>query len=127
MATVYVERALDTDAATAWKKLREVDAPEQLMDMIAGTEVVPGGRVCTTADGAKLVEEILSVDDDHRRVAYTITESPFGFQHHSASMQVIERGGRAVLVWITDVRPDEAADVLRPVIEAETENMVRRL
>jgi len=127
MASIYMDRPLKTNANKAWAKLRELDAPEHLMDMIVGTEAVEGGRVCTTADGAKLVESILSVDDDNRRVAYTITESPFGMAHHSASMQVIERDGQARLLWITDVSPDGLADALRPVIEAETANMISRL
>ena len=74
-----------------------------------------------------LAETIMSIDDEHKRVAYTITDSPFPIEAHAASMQVTDAGdGKSTFHWITDVKPDEMADGIGPMLEGEISNMEQR-
>lgn len=72
-------------------------------------------------------ERILSVNHDTRRIAYTITQSPFGFEFHAASWQVAPHQGGAKVTLLIDVLPDQAASALDGVIEPERETIVAAL
>ena len=66
----------------------------------------------------------MAVDDEHRRVAYTITDSPFPIEAHAASMQVFDAGGgRSTFRWITDVKPDALAEGLSPMLAGAVAGM----
>ena len=74
-----------------------------------------GGRIVTFFNGAVAREVLLGVDEQERRLAYSVVESRLGFMHNSASVHVVaDSGGRARLTWITDLLPDELAE---PVAE----------
>jgi hypothetical protein len=67
------------------------------------------------------------VDDDRRRVAYTVLDAP-GMTYHHASMEIVEAGpGRCRFVWITDVLPEEAGDAVTPLIEEGGQALKRNL
>lgn len=120
MASINLETTLAIAPSELWAKVKDVGGISGFLDLIAASSVDGDQRSCTTADGAELSETIISIDDDHQRVAYTITASPFGIQAHSASMQVSDAGdGKSKFHWITDVKPDALAGALGPMLAAE--------
>lgn len=127
MATVHRRFTLNTSADSAWQKIRATQNVHKLFDMLVDAEVDGDKRVCRTADGGELVERIITVDDDARRIVYTITDSPFDFEFHSASWQVYEQDGKTVFEWYTDVKPDPVAEMLIGVIDGEKDNIVAGL
>jgi hypothetical protein len=73
-----------------------------------------GARVLTFANGATAREEIFSVDDDVRRLAYAI---PSGrFLHYQGTVEVEEDGAGSRLVWTIDLLPDDYADGIRAMM-----------
>ncbi len=117
MATIYLETELAVGPDKLWASLRNVGAVSELLNIVAESSVTGDQRSCTMADGAVLTETILGVDEDNRRVAYTITDSPFPIEVHAASMQVLDAGkGRSTFRWITDVKPDALAEGLSPML-----------
>jgi hypothetical protein len=67
-------------------------------------------RIVTFYNGAVARELIVDVDDDARRLAYAVVDSPLGLRHHNASSSVIDEGeGRTRFVWRADLFPDELA------------------
>ena len=73
-------------------------------------------RVVTFSNGLVVVERILDIDDEHKRIAYSALSD--NFVHHSASMQLSDAGdGRTRFVWITDFLPHEAGSFLEPLID----------
>jgi hypothetical protein len=110
-----------------WRKVSDFGGIHKILGVIAHSEAEGDGRVCTTADGAKIEERLVSLDDKLRRVAYAITASPFGFDFHFSSWRVGSNGAGTILEWITDVKPDEAAAALGEIIEGERDNIVRAL
>jgi hypothetical protein len=80
-------------------------------------------RMVTLTNGAQLREVLVGVDDNARRLSYTVVESPLPFAQHSASVQVLTADGDGSrFVWITDFLPDEVAgtvdDLMQQGIEA---------
>jgi hypothetical protein len=100
-----------------WATVRDVGNVSGLLNIVDESSVDGDQRSCTLAGGGLLAETILAVDDDHRRVAYTISDSPLPIEVHAASMQVFDAGGgRSTFRWITDVKPDAVADGLGPML-----------
>ena len=123
MATVHLEIPIDSTVDAAWKKLADLGGVHQMLSVLSSASIDGDKRVCELEGGGTLEELIVSVDDDLRRVAYSITESPFGFEFHAASMTVLADGDTATFVWTTDLKPDEAADQFGGLIESETDNI----
>lgn len=120
MATINLQTTLKVSPDELWARVKDVGAISEMLDVITDSSLDGHKRTCTMADGGQLDETILSIDNDHRRVAYSITASPFPIEVHAASMQVSDaRRGKSTFRWITDVKPDEMADALAPIFEGE--------
>lgn len=124
MATIHKQFTFDTDLETAWSKISDVEGVASLISLVTDATVEGDRRVCTTVDGGRLDERILAVDDELKRVAYSIVDSPFGLEFHAASWQLRADGDRTVMDWFTDVKPDAMAEVLEPAIEEERAGFV---
>ncbi|WP_372736926.1 SRPBCC family protein [Nocardioides sp.] len=120
MATINLKSNLEVAPDELWARVKNVGAVSDLLNVITESSLDGDKRHCTMADGGLLEETILSVDEDHRRVAYTITSGPFPVEAHASSMQVSAAGdGKSTLQWITDIKPDELAGALGPMLTAE--------
>jgi len=131
MSTLKHRRRLRVSPEVAWKKLSRLEDVHELVSFLDSAHMEGTHRVCRIAEGGpvegELREEILAVDDALRRVAYTIVESPFGFAHHAASMQIVEDGGDTWFVWYTDVLPHAVAEQMAQMFDQEADHIARRL
>lgn len=128
MGTIHLTADIDAPAAEVWDRVSKLDAAAELTNMIAAVEVLGDDeRVCSTADGGRIVERIISTDDDAMRQAYTVVEGPFGHEHHNASLQVFDNGDTSRLAWITDLLPDALAEHIHVTLEAEFATLVERV
>lgn len=129
MATVYQEIPLDALPEVVWAAVRDVGAvherlfPGYLTDARLEDGASVPTRVVTFASGLVVREHIIGVDDAARRVAWTAVGGRA--THHNAAMQVrAERtpagAERSVLVWVTDVLPDELAGPVRALVQGGT-------
>jgi Polyketide cyclase / dehydrase and lipid transport len=113
MTSIIRETVIDADPADVWTALADFAAVhERLVPGFVVESVLDGprSRVVTFFNGAVAREVLVGIDDDARRLAYTVTDGPLPATHHNASAQVVaEGGGRSRFVWITDVLPDELA------------------
>ena len=113
MATVHTEIDIDASPALVWDALRDFGAlHERLVPGFVTDSHLDGdgARVVTFFNGAVAREVLVGIDDDLRRLAYTVVEGPLGSSHHNASAQVLAGDeGRCRFVWTTDVLPDELA------------------
>jgi Polyketide cyclase / dehydrase and lipid transport len=118
MASINKEIAVDVSPETAWAELRRVGEAHKLFAPVLVDGQLNGDtRTVRFANGMVVREHILDVDDQKRRVAYTVIDGP-GMLYHHASMQVIDAGpGRCRFVWITDFLPREIEGTLTPLIE----------
>lgn len=113
MASIYKEISLPTSPEAVWDVVRDVGAvhtrfaPGFVIDTVMEDE---GARVVTFANGFVAREVIVDVDDQSRRLAYSVRSERL--THHNASFQVFPDETGARLVWIADVLPHEAATMV---------------
>ena len=111
MASIIRETYIDSPAGDAWQAVRDFGAVDKrLMPGFVIESRLDGDttRVVTFFNGREAREVLVGVDDDARRLAYSVVEGALGATHHNSSVQIVaagEHGSR--FVWITDVLPDE--------------------
>jgi carbon monoxide dehydrogenase subunit G len=118
MATIRKEAQIDAPPERVWDALRDVGALH--------TRLVPGfvvdarmdgdARVVTFGNGMVAREDIVSVDESTRRVAWAIVGQQF--HHYNGAAQVLDDDGRTRFVWTTDLLPDELAGNVDAMMEA---------
>ena len=124
MATIHHEFQIEAAPDKAWEMLRDVGKLNQLISFLGEVTVEGDRRTCSLGEGGTLSELIVSVDDQRRRVAYSILESPFNLEHHNSSMQVEPNGGTgSKFIWTTDIKPDSAAPGLSEALDAAVESI----
>lgn len=123
MASIIMHIDVGTDVDAAWKKVSDVGGVTNLVSLISECRLDGDTRYCTMADGSKLTEQILSIDPTHRRLAYRITEGPMPIEFHCSTMQVFENGSGARIVWSVDIKPDELAPHLEPMMDSVAESI----
>lgn len=110
MATIRSHTVLDHDAATVWATIRRIGAVADWFPSMTHSEATPTGRAVTLADGTRLVEETVTLDEDLRRYQYRIVGGDLVPESHLGTIDVIDLGeGRSVLVYGSDVVPTEVA------------------
>jgi hypothetical protein len=114
MASIRKEIQVRAAPSDAWDALRDFGAVHERVapGFVVHTRSDGTDRVVTFASGAKARERLVAVDDEHRRLVYTVVDGPLGAAHHQASVEVLDESdgsGGCRLVWITDVLPDGLA------------------
>jgi hypothetical protein len=95
---------------------------------VVATELVPGGRKVTFANGAVIEEPIVDVSDERRRIAWTVKAGQAGLTHYNGVAQVFPReGGGSRIVWSVDLLPHEAAPLVEQMMEQGAAAMTKAL
>jgi uncharacterized protein YndB with AHSA1/START domain len=119
MASIFLEVTVRAPAERVWKRLTAIGEAHKLFAGVLSDCRLEREdlRVVTFANGLVVKEQIVDIDPARMRIVYTARESPL--EHHSASMQVGAIGRDTCrFTWITDVLPHDAADGIRPLMEA---------
>ena len=113
MATIIRDVTIDTEPAAAWDALRDFGALHERLarGFITACKMVSSDtRAITFFTGAEARERLIGIDDDTRRLAYSIIESRLNMTHHNGAAQITDDGtGRTRFTWTVDVLPDEVA------------------
>ena len=111
MASIIREIQIDASADDVWDAVRDFTAVDKRLVPGFVVESRPDGdsaRLVTFFTGGTAREVLVGVDEDARRLAYSVVEGPLGATHHNASAQVFAAGLNGTrFVWITDVLPDK--------------------
>jgi hypothetical protein len=112
MTSIAVEISTDASPGAVWNAVRDIGALHTRLvpGFVVATELVAGGRRVTFGNGMVAVEPVVSLNDDLRRLVWTVQGGSLGLAHYNAAVQVYSReiGGSRV-VWTADILPDEAA------------------
>jgi carbon monoxide dehydrogenase subunit G len=111
-----------------WDALRDIGALHTRLvpGFVTDTRLEPGARVVTFGNGMVVRELIVTVDDDDRRVVWSVVGG--SMTHHNASAQVFsDPQGMTRVVWIADLLPDEAAGAVGAMMEQGMAVMKRTL
>ncbi|MBP2708254.1 SRPBCC family protein [Microbispora sp. RL4-1S] len=121
MASIRHEIVIDASPEHIWDVLRDVGAVHRrlLPGRVTDTRIEGDQRFLTFPDGHVIRELIVAIDDEARRLAYSVVEGARpAIDHHHASFEVHPEGDRAGrLIWITDVLPHALAPEIRIRVE----------
>ena len=122
MASITKDITINQSADHVWSAVSDFGAIHERFarGFVTDTVLEPGARLVTFANGAVAREILVDVDDDRRRLAYSVVDSPLGMSHHSASFEVVadpDAGNGCRLVWTTDVLPESIAPIIAEMVE----------
>ena len=109
MATLQKRIDIAAGAADVWAAVRDFGGLHQMVPGFVASCVREGNaRIVTFSSGAAVREELVTCDDDARRLAWTIVGGPF--KHHNGSMHITATGNdTSEVTWTSDLLPDELA------------------
>ncbi len=111
MASIHREILINANVDQVWDALRDFSALHTRLapGFIADVRMDGEDRIVTFASGAVLREVPLGVDDEQRRLAWSIVDGPY--THHNGAAQVFAEGDdQTRFVWVCDLLPDELAE-----------------
>ena len=120
MATARTEITIDANADDVWEVIRDFENGPLLMARghVTSSRTEDGVRVVTFANGSVARERCIAVDDEQRRIVFSIIGGTVVPEHDNATMQVFDDGeGHSRFVWIHDVLPDTLAAPLLAAME----------
>jgi carbon monoxide dehydrogenase subunit G len=118
MASIHREVQIHADPETVWDALRDVGAIHQRLapGFVTDVRLEEGARVVTFGNGLVARELIVDINDEARRLAWSVVGGRM--THHNASAQVFSNGaGRSRFVWIADLLPHESAPGVAAMME----------
>jgi carbon monoxide dehydrogenase subunit G len=117
MASIRKEVFIKADRAAVWDAVRDVGALHVRLvpGFAVDTRMDGDARIVTFGNGAVAREVIVAVDDDERRLVWSIVGGRF--THHNGAVQVLEEPGGARVVWIADLLPHALAAEIAPMME----------
>jgi carbon monoxide dehydrogenase subunit G len=118
VASIHREVLIAARPEAVWDALRDVGAIHRRLapGFVTDVRMEEGARVVTFGNGAVARELIVDVDDQARRVAWSVVGG--AMTHHNASAQVFaDADGRTRFVWIADLLPNEMAPAVAGMID----------
>lgn len=120
--TIRIERTFPHPAATVW----DVVGNPVRVDWVPGVEScrIDGDIRHFEMEGVgELAERILLCDADQFRLEYGVVESQPPLEHHRAVIQLEDHHNGSVLIWETEVRPEQAEPIIRRNVEAALDQL----
>lgn len=126
MAHVRKEILIDANPEDAWAAVRDWGALHQRLvpGFVIDTQLDGDERIVTFFNGTVLRELLVDLDDEARRLAWSIVDGPY--THHNASAQVFPaNAGGSRFVWTADLLPNELAERTAALMQQGT-NVVKQ-
>jgi hypothetical protein len=126
MAHIRKEILIEASPEAVWDAVRDWGALHERLvpGFVVDTQLDGDDRIVTFFNGAVVREQLVDLDDDARRLAWSIVGGPY--THHNASSQVFPDGENgARFVWIADLLPNKLA-VTTDEMMGEGTNVVKQ-
>ena len=108
MPSIRKVLSIDAPPDQVWAALRDWGAVHERLvpGFVTETRLDGTDRIVTFFTGAVVRELLVDLDDDARRLVWSVVEGPYS--HDNASAQVLDGpGGGSRFVWINDFLPDD--------------------
>lgn len=117
MASLRATVRIDRPAAAVWSVVTDAGAISSWFTGITASRLDGDIRTIELGPGVEIVEHVVTNDGELRRFQYAITKAPFPVEHHLGTVDVLDVDGSALVVYSTDISPDDLAAVMGPSIE----------
>lgn len=117
MATLRTHLTIDRPADQVWSTVSDAGNISAWFPMVKTSSAEGSGRNCTLDGDVPLEEEIVTDDAELRRFQYRIVGGGVPVESHLGTIDVLDQGGSSLVVYSTEVTPDEIAGTLGPAIE----------
>jgi hypothetical protein len=110
MAFIRKEILIDASPQDVWDAVRDWGALHERLapGFVVDTRLDGEDRIVTFPNGMVVREVLVDLDDEARRLAWSIVDGPYS--HHNGVAQVFSEGeDRARFVWTADLLPNELA------------------
>jgi hypothetical protein len=110
MASIHKQITIDVAPEQAWDALRDFGGLHERLaaGFVTDTRLDGRDRIVTFFNGNVLRELLVDLDDDARRLAWSIVDGPY--THHNGVAQVSGAAdGGTLFSWTSDLLPDDAA------------------
>ena len=93
---------------------------------VVDSELDGEDRIVTFFNGAVAREVLIDLDEDGRRLVWSVVDGPY--THHNGAAQVLADGdGGTLFVWTADLLPNEAAEATDAMMERGVETVKQTL
>jgi uncharacterized protein YndB with AHSA1/START domain len=126
MASIRKEVLIDASPEDVWAAVRAWGALHERLvpGFVVDTHLDGEDRIVTFFDGTVLREVLVDLNDEERRLVWSVSDGPY--THHSASAQVFaENEDRARFVWVADLLPHSLAERTGEMMQQGT-NVVKK-
>jgi hypothetical protein len=106
MASLYKSIRIRASAVNVWDAVRDIGALHTRLvpGFVVDTQLEPGARLVTFANGMKIREPIITLDEERRRLVWSAHGG--ATTHYNAALQVIADGEYTQVHWTSDFLPD---------------------
>jgi carbon monoxide dehydrogenase subunit G len=121
MASIRKETTIDARPEDVWAALRDWSALHKRLvpGFVVDAHLDGDDRIVTFFNGAVVREVLIDLDDEARRLVWSVVDGPF--THHNGSAQVFPEGdGRTLFVWVADLLPNEVAAMTSELMDRGT-------
>lgn len=121
MASIRKEIKVDASPEDLWSAVRDWGALHERLvpGFVVDARLDGDDRIVTFFNGTVLREVLIDLDDEARRLVWSIVDGPY--THHNASAQVFPEGEDAArFVWVADLLPEAIATPTSEMMEQGT-------
>jgi carbon monoxide dehydrogenase subunit G len=107
MASIRKEIQIDAPPEKVWDAVRDFGALHERLvpGFVTDCRMDGEDRIVTFATGAVMREVLIDLDDEQRRLAWSIVDGPY--RHHNGVVQVLPGESGSRFVWRTDLLADD--------------------
>lgn len=117
MATLRTHLTIDRTADEVWSVVSDAGAISAWFPTVKTSEAADGQRHCILEGDVPLEEEIVTNDAELRRFQYRIVGGGVPVSSHLGTVDVLAQDGSSLVIYSTEVTPDEVARTLGPAVE----------
>jgi Polyketide cyclase / dehydrase and lipid transport len=122
VASIRKAITIDVPSEEVWQALRDWGALHErfVPGFVVDCRLHGDDRIVTFASGLELREVLVDLDDEARRLVWSVVDGPY--THHNGVAQVFtESDRRTRFVWTADLLPNEAAASTADAMQLGTE------
>jgi uncharacterized protein YndB with AHSA1/START domain len=129
VASIRKEVEVGAPPDRVWEALRDWGAPHEKLvpGFVTDCRLDGEDRIVTFFNGAEAREVLIDLDDDARRLVWSVVDGPYS--HHNGAAQALPEAEGTRFVWVADLLPDDDELVARTdeMMEAGARTVKRTL